>query len=88
MAARKPTIKSAPATASVAPAAAAPTTTAVRNSAIPPRPTTPASSAPAARRSAPTYDQIAQCAYFIWQSGKGGSQDENWFRAERDLRGR
>ena len=30
----------------------------------------------------PSYDQIARRAYEIWQSGKGGSQDENWFRAE------
>lgn len=61
---------------------AAPTITAVRNSAVPPK-----SSAPVARKAAPTYDQIALRAYYIWKSGTGGTQDENWFRAERELRG-
>lgn len=55
--------------------------TPVRNSAIPPRP----ASAPV-KKAPPSYDQIAKRAYEIWQSGKGGSQQENWYRAERELR--
>jgi len=39
------------------------------------------------KRPAPSQDQIARKAYEIWQSGKGGSQDDNWYRAERELRG-
>lgn len=61
--------------------AAASTVTAVRNSAVPPK-----TVAAPAKRLAPTHDQIALSAYLIWKSGMGGSQDENWFRAERDLR--
>ncbi|MDB5334329.1 MAG: hypothetical protein JWP03_5480 [Phycisphaerales bacterium] len=63
-----------------APAVAA--TTPVRNSAVPPK----ATAAPM-KKSAPGYDQIAQRAYFIWQSGTGGSEYDNWTRAERELRG-
>lgn len=70
------------ASASAKPAAIAPTVTAVRNSAVPPK-----APAVAARKPAPTYDQIALSAYYIWKSGNGGSQEENWFRAERQLRG-
>ena len=33
-----------------------------------------------------TCDMIAQRAYEIYCSGAGGSQDDNWFRAERELR--
>ena len=58
-------------------------TTPVRNTTIPPRPASPI----ATKKSPPTYEQIARRAYEIWQSGKGGSQDDNWFRAERELRG-
>lgn len=58
--------------------------TAVRNTAIPPRssnsPTSP-------RKSGPTHEEIAKRAYEIWKSGRGGSQQDNWFRAERELRG-
>lgn len=68
--------------APVAAKSIAPKVTAVRNSAVPPK-TTPVAS----KKPAPTYDQIALSAYYIWKSGKGGSQDENWFRAERELRG-
>ena len=35
----------------------------------------------------PAVAEIAKRAYEIWQSGKGGSQTENWLRAERELRG-
>lgn len=34
-----------------------------------------------------TFDMIAKRAYEIHASGFGGSQDDNWFRAERELRG-
>ncbi|HZL38207.1 MAG TPA: DUF2934 domain-containing protein [Tepidisphaeraceae bacterium] len=54
--------------------------TPVRNSPVPPR--TPAIGA---RKSPPTRESIAQRAYFIWQSGTGGSEFENWIRAEREL---
>jgi len=64
--------------------ASAPVSTSpVRNTSIPPR----ATSSSAAKKSSPTFDQIAIRAYSIWQSGNGGSQDDNWFRAERELRG-
>ena len=62
---------------------AAVATTPVRNTTIPPRPASPI----AAKKSPPSYEQIARRAYEIWKSGKGGSQDDNWFRAERELRG-
>jgi hypothetical protein len=34
-----------------------------------------------------TQDMIARRAYEIWASGQGGSDQENWLRAERELRG-
>ena len=34
----------------------------------------------------PTQQEIAKRAYEIYKSGKGGSEQENWFRAERELR--
>jgi len=34
-----------------------------------------------------TREMIAKRAYEIWKSGKGGSDFENWVRAERELRG-
>ena len=63
--------------------------TEVRNSPIP----KPAQQRPAAPSGATggqrqiTQEQIARRAYEIWQSGKGGSEFENWLRAERELRG-
>lgn len=67
--------------------AAAPTVTStpVRNTSLPPRQSTFATQPQ--KKNPPTQDQIAKRAYEIWKSGKGGSQDENWFRAERELRG-
>ena len=63
----------------------APVVTPVRNTTLPPRKTAqPVVAAP--KKIVPTFDQISSRAYFIWQSG-GGSQDDNWFRAERELRG-
>jgi hypothetical protein len=68
--------------------------TAVRNSPIPKSTTASAAatsrgpSAPSSRQSTrqPTHEEIARRAYEIWRSGKGGSQFENWIRAERELR--
>jgi hypothetical protein len=34
-----------------------------------------------------SHDEIARRAYEIWQSGQGGSDYDNWVRAERELRG-
>lgn len=55
------------------------TSTAVRNTAI------PRIATPAAKEI--TRDQIARRAYEISQSSLCGTCDENWFRAERELRG-
>ena len=59
--------------------------TAVRNTAIP-KPQPAAAAAPAARKEI-TWEMISQRAYDIWSSGQGGSDEENWLRAERELRG-
>lgn len=62
--------------------------TPVRNSAVPKmtsrRETAPTVSPKSSRKI--TADMIAERAYFISVSGNGGSQDENWHRAERELR--
>jgi hypothetical protein len=63
------------------PAAKATVSTPVRNSAIP-----KASASPAAKAEI-TRDQIAKRAYEIHLSGGGGSETDNWHRAERELRG-
>ena len=50
----------------------------------------PAAAAAAAARPASkpvTQELIARRAYEIWASGQGGSDIENWIRAERELRG-
>ena len=60
--------------------AAAPVSTPVRNSAIP-----KVSPAAAAKREI-TREQIAVRAYEIYRSGTGGSAEDNWHRAERELR--
>ena len=62
-----------------APVAARPTTVS-RNSPLP-KPQTGA-----APRTI-THEMIAKRAYEIYVSGKGGSQNENWLCAERELRG-
>jgi hypothetical protein len=60
--------------------------TAVRNSPVPkavaPK---PAAAVPAKREIG--HADIAKRAYEIWASGQGGSETENWLRAERELRG-
>jgi hypothetical protein len=60
-------------------------TTPVRNTSLPPRQNTTQTMPP--KKTPPSREQIAKRAYEIWKSGKGGNQDENWFRAERELRG-
>jgi hypothetical protein len=66
--------------------ASAVASTAVRNSPVPKtnRPATPMAT-PAAREV--TQADIAKRAYEIWASGQGGSETDNWLRAERELRG-
>jgi hypothetical protein len=58
----------------------APAITAVRNTAIP-------KSQPQQQQRQVTREMIAKRAYEIFKSGKGGSEQENWLRAERELRG-
>lgn len=62
------------------------TTTTVRNSAVPKATKPAATIAKAAAIVEPTFDQIAKRAYEIFASGTGGSEADNWFRAERELR--
>jgi hypothetical protein len=57
------------------------TSTPVRNSAIPRSPQQ------AGGRRDVSHDQIAKRAYEISISGSGGSEMENWLRAERELKG-
>jgi hypothetical protein len=89
----KPAAKSSVATPGKAPAASAPARTAsaapisstpVRNTPIP-KPVAIAAPAPAKKEI--TRDMIATRAFAISQSGNCGSQEDNWFRAERELRG-
>lgn len=72
----------APMPPSVSEASTAPSSTPVRNSPIP----KPAANTAAAKKDV-SYDMIAKRAFEIHCSGYGGSQDDNWFRAERELRG-
>ena len=46
-----------------------------------------ASRSPATRRDV-THEQVARRAYEIFKSGSGGTPEDNWFRAERELRAR
>jgi hypothetical protein len=68
------------------PAAVKGRSTAVRNSAIP-KVQAIASGAHAGASKSVTHDMIARRAYEIWQSGQGGTEHDNWIRAERELRG-
>ena len=64
--------------------------TKVRNTPIPKAPAAPTrASSGTGTISAPrqiSHQEIAKKAYEIWKSGRGGSQFENWIRAERELR--
>jgi hypothetical protein len=62
-------------------AKAAPVSSAVRNSAIP-----KGVAGTIMPKRDITQAEIAKRAYEIFQSGKGGSQLDNWLRAERELR--
>ena len=68
----------------------APIRTETRNTVVPPtaapsgRPATPGQQG---RPRAITHEQIALRAYEISRSGNGGSEFDNWIRAERELRG-
>jgi hypothetical protein len=44
------------------------------------------SSPRAAKKAAPTHDEVAQRAYEIHQR-EGGHHEDNWLRAERELKG-
>jgi hypothetical protein len=70
-------------TSAKAPAASIASKGAVRNTAVP----RAASIARIVEPKEITFDMIARRAYEIHCSGTGGSQDDNWFRAERELRG-
>ena len=72
------TTRTAVAAKAAAPAASGSTSTPVRNSAIPKI---------AQGKRDITHEQIAIRAYEISQGPGAGSPDENWLRAERELRG-
>ncbi len=59
-----------------------PIATEMRNSAVPPRSAVAATPASAEL----SHETIAFRAYEIHLSGQGGSESDNWFRAERELR--
>jgi hypothetical protein len=65
----------------VAKAAPAVISTPVRNTPV------PKGAVRSAAKKEVTYGDIAQRAYEIWASGQGGSEMDNWLRAERELRG-
>jgi len=71
----------APVAAAKPAAAAAVTSTPVRNTPL------PKGAVRQAVKKEVTYGDIAQRAYEIWASGQGGSEMDNWLRAERELRG-
>ena len=68
-------LKNGPTRSAAAPIAS----TSVRNSAVP--------KSQSGRRAELTHEQIALRAYEIHLSGQGGSETDNWLRAERELRG-
>jgi hypothetical protein len=60
-----------------------------RNSAVTERSETAiASSSAASPTSSPMFDQVAQLAYSYWEARgcEGGSSEEDWLRAEQELR--
>jgi hypothetical protein len=62
-------------------------TTEVRNTSVPRATAASTARSAAARPNVVTQEMIARRAYEISISGNGSSQDENWYRAERELRG-
>lgn len=71
----------------IRPAAAVVASSPVRNSPAPRNAAPAARAAAAPARREPSFDEISRRAYDLWQSGRGGSQDDIWFQAERELRG-
>jgi hypothetical protein len=65
----------------------APVSTPVRNSPVPKVAAKSVAGPRIAAKAEITHTQIAQRAYEIWTSGTGGSEFDNWCRAERELRG-
>src|SRR3954454_6575184 len=66
------------------------TSTPVRNTSVPRNASAAAATSRPATPPAPrqiTTEMIARRAYEIWQRGHGGSERDNWFQAERELRG-
>lgn len=61
--------------------------TPVRNSPVPKAAPAKAAVPKVASRKEVTHDDIARRAYEIWCSGQGGSEYDNWVRAEKELRG-
>jgi len=59
-----------------------------RKRTVHPRPSLSVSPAPVA--AAPSQDEIASLAYLYWEARgyQGGSPEEDWLRAERELRAR
>jgi Protein of unknown function (DUF2934) len=71
--------------------AKSPVTRKHRNSAVAERAetaTVPSSNPPATESYSPSFDEIAQLAYSYWESRgyHGGSPEEDWLRAEQELR--
>ena len=85
--AAKPSFQTAPGknVPPTSPSAAAAGRSDTRNSPLPKSASQPPAGAGGKREI--TREMIAKRAYEIWQSGKGGSEYDNWIRAERELRG-
>jgi hypothetical protein len=79
----------APAAAAKKPAGKVVAKTEVRNTPIPKVAAAAAAPKPVVKAAAKvvTHDSIALRAYEIYLSGTGGSEMDNWLRAERELRG-
>lgn len=71
--------------ASTAKATSKGVSTSVRSTSIPPKSAAVvAAKTIAMPKAPPAYEHIAVRAYYIWQSS-GGSEFDNWIRAEREL---
>ncbi len=81
MAAKKPPIKSPVPAVRKMPEVAKSVSTPVRNTAVPKT----IKPMPAGAKEI-TSEMISKRAYEIWQSGKGGSEHDNWTSAETELR--
>jgi len=79
--AKKPVVSPTPVAKKPAVAAPAVSSTPMRNTPVP-----KGASRPGPKKEV-TYADIARKAYEIWASGQGGSEMDNWLRAEHELRG-